>query len=169
MRRLAVSAISLIALIAGLSLHAEAATPAVTLTQECAGTTVISFTVAGLTNPQLPGSTTCAFKLKITTDANEGTVTLTAPAITGSTGSIPAGAFYGNCTATTNPSGIFTSSGTVQLASTPVTCGTIAANTSNKTIDFTVTLYIDETPDATSFPGDPAYVNSNLAVTANAP
>lgn len=167
MRRLAAWMLSVAALAACLTAPAGAAAKINSFTQLCSGN--ISFTVVDISQPLMPGSQSCSFSLDISTNANQGSVTLTAPAITGSTGSIPQGAFHAVCTATTNPGGIFTSSGTVQLSSTAVTCGTISSNQTNQTIVFSVTLYLDDTGDATAFPADPTYKAANLAVTANAP
>ncbi len=81
----------------------------------------------------------------------------------------PKTAFYALCSASSDPSGIFSSNGTVQLSASAVTCATIASNSKNKTVTFSVSLFLDDTADATAFPGDPAYTAANLSVTANAP
>jgi hypothetical protein len=57
----------------------------------------------------------------------------------------------------------------VQLSASAVTCATVASNENNKTVVFSVSLFLDDTADATAFPGDPAYVAANLSVTVNAP
>ena len=170
MRALAVRVLAAILLSTALCGRAQAATPKIhSFTNLCGATTAISFTVTDDTQTRMPGSATCSFSLDITTGPNQGSVTLTAPSITGSTGVIPGNAFWASCSATSDPSAIFTTLGTVQLGSSAVSCATIAANTNNKTVTFVVTLYLDDTPDATAFPGDPAYVSAKLAVTANAP
>lgn len=137
-------------------------------TKLCSGS--IGFTVVDITQSQLPGSASCSFSLDITTTANQGSITVTAPKITGSTGAtIPQTAFYALCSASSDPAGIFSSSGTVQLSANAITCATIASNSKNKTVVFSVSLFLDDTSDATAFPGDPAYVAANLSVTATAP
>ena len=128
----------------------------------------IAFTVPSLANVALPGSQSYAYVLKIRTSALPGSVTITAPLITGTGGNtIPQSAFQAKCTATSDPGAIFTSSGMVRLSASAVTCGTVAAN-SNNTVNFTVTLYLDCTPDASSFTAD-TYANASMSVTANAP
>ncbi len=128
----------------------------------------IAFTVPNLTNVAFPGSQSYAYALSIRTSPVPGSVTVTAPLITGTGGNtIPQSAFQAKCTATSDPGGIFTSSGMVRLSSSAVTCGTVAAN-SNNAINFTVTLYLDCTPDASSFTAD-TYASANMSVTANAP
>jgi hypothetical protein len=128
----------------------------------------IAFTVPDLTNVALPGSQSYAYVLSIRTSPLPGSVTITAPIISGTTGNkIPQAAFQAKCTATSDPGGLFTSSGMVRLSASAVTCGTVAAN-GNNTINFTVTLYLDCTPDASSFTAD-TYTNASMSVTANAP
>jgi hypothetical protein len=128
----------------------------------------IAFTVPDLTNVALPGSQSYAYALSIRTSPLQGSVTITAPIINGTAGNkIPQAAFQAKCTATSDPGGIFTSSGMVRLSASAVTCGTVAAN-SNNAISFTVTLYLDCTPDASSFTAD-TYTNASMSVTANAP
>lgn len=169
MRRLLV-ALFLIVLISGAAFRrADAAAGTIhSFTKLCTGS--ISFSVVDITHSQLPGSASCSFSLDITTSANQGTITVTAPKITGSSGAtIPQNAFYALCSASSDPSGIFSSSGTVQLSASAVTCATIASRTANKTVTFSVSLFLDDTADTTAFPGDPAYVAANLSVTANAP
>jgi len=149
--------------------RADAAAAAIhSFTKLCAGS--ISFSVVDITQSQLPGSQSCSFSLDITTSPNQGSITITAPKITGSTGvTIPQTAFYALCSASSDPSGIFSSSGTVQLSASAVTCATIASKTTNKTVVFSVSLFLDDTSDATAFPADPAYTAANLSVTATAP
>jgi hypothetical protein len=128
----------------------------------------IAFTVPNLTTVALPGSQSYAYTLQIRTSPLQGSVTVTAPLITGTGGNtIPQSAFLAQCTATSDPGALFTSSGMVRLSSSAVTCGTVAAN-GNNTIKFTVTLYLDCTPDASSFTAD-TYANASMSVTANAP
>jgi hypothetical protein len=128
----------------------------------------ITFAVPSLANAALPGSQSYAYALQIRTSPLQGSVTITAPLITGTGGNtIPQSAFQAQCTATSDPGGLFTSSGLVRLSASAVTCGTVAAN-GNNTINFTVTLYLDCTPDASSFTAD-TYANANMSVTANAP
>jgi len=148
---------------------AGAATPTIhSFTKLCSGS--IGYSVVDIAQTRMPGTQSCSFSLDITTTANQGSVTVTAPTIVGSTGAtIPPNAFYALCSASSDPSGIFTSSGTVQLGSSAVTCATIASNEKNKTVVFSVSLFLDDTSDATAFPGDPAYTAANLSVTANAP
>jgi hypothetical protein len=149
--------------------HADAAAGKITtFTKLCSGS--INFTVVDITHSQLPGSQACSFSLEITTSANQGLITIVAPKITGSTGAtIPQTAFYALCSASSDPSGIFSSSGTVQLSSSAVTCATITSKSKNKTVTFSVSLFLDDTADATTFPGDPAYTAANLSITADAP
>jgi hypothetical protein len=126
----------------------------------------IAFTVPDLTNVALPGSQSYAYVLSIRTSPLPGSVT--APIINGTGGNkIPQSAFQAQCTATSDPGGLFTSSGMVRLSASAVTCATVAAN-GNNTINFTVTLYLDCTPDASSFTAD-TYTNASMSVTANAP
>lgn len=169
MRRLLVSLFSIVLISAATFGRADAAAGKInSFTKLCSGS--ISFSVVDITQPQLPGSASCSFTLDVTTSANQGSITLTAPKITGSTGAtIPQNAFYALCSASSDPSGIFSSNGTVQLSASAVTCATIASNSKNKTVTFSVSLFLDDTADATVFPGDPAYTAANLSVTANAP
>lgn len=137
-------------------------------TQLCTGS--ISYSVVDIAQTRMPGSQACTFYLVVTTGANPGSVTVTAPKIVGSTGAtIPQSAFYALCSVVYDPSGIFSSSGTVQLSASAVSCGKIASNQANKTLLFSVSLFLDDTADATSFAGDPAYTSANLSVTATAP
>jgi len=168
-RRLLVSLLTIVLISAATSGRAGAAAATIhSFTKLCSGS--IDFSVVDITQSKLPGTQTCSFSLDITTTANQGSITLTAPKITGSTGAtIPQNAFYALCSASSDPSGIFSSSGTVQLSAGAVTCATIASSSKNKTVVFSVSLFLDDTADATSFPGDPAYVAANLSVTATAP
>ncbi len=128
----------------------------------------IAFTVPNLSSVALAGSQSYAYALSIRTSPLQGSVTITAPLINGTGGnSIPQSAFQAQCTATSDPGGLFTSSGLVRLSASAVTCGTVAAN-GNNTINFDVTLYLDCTPDAASFTAD-TYASANMSVTANAP
>jgi len=128
----------------------------------------IAFTVPNLSNAALPGSQSYAYTLQIRTSPLQGSVTVTAPLITGTGGNtIPQSAFLAQCTATSDPGALFTSSGMVRLSASAVTCATIAAN-GNNTINFNVTLYLDCTPDASSFTAD-TYGTAAASVTANAP
>jgi hypothetical protein len=128
----------------------------------------ISFAVPSLVNPAQPGSQTYNYTLSIRTSPLPGSVTVTAPTITGTAGnSVPKTAFLASCSATSDPGGIFTSSGMVRLSGSAVTCATIAAS-SNNTVHFTLTLYLDDTPDASSFTAD-TYASGTLSITANAP
>ncbi len=128
----------------------------------------IAFVVPSLVNPAQPGSQTYAYALDIRTSALPGSVTVSAPAINGTAGNtVPKTAFLASCTATSDPGGIFSSSGMVRLSTAAVTCGTISAN-ANNTVNFTLTLYLDDTPDASSFSAD-TYASGSLTITANAP
>jgi hypothetical protein len=128
----------------------------------------ITFAVPDLTNSALPGSQSYAYTLSIRTSGLPGSVTITAPLITGTGGNtIPQSAFQAKCTATSDPGALFTSSGMVRLSASAVTCGTVAAN-GNNTIKFDVTLYLDCTPDASAFTAD-TYGSASMSVTANAP
>jgi len=128
----------------------------------------IDFTVPNLSNVALAGNQSYAYALSIRTSPLQGSVTITAPLINGTGGNkISQSAFQAQCTATSDPGGIFTSSGLVRLSASAVTCGTVAAN-SNNSINFNVTLYLDCTPDASSFTAD-TYTNASMSVTANAP
>ncbi len=128
----------------------------------------IVFTVPDLSNVALPGSQSYAYALRIRTSPLQGSVTITAPLINGTASNkISQSAFQAQCTATSDPGGLFTSSGLVRLSASAVTCGTVAAN-GNNTINFNVTLYLDCTPDASSFTAD-TYTNASMSVTANAP
>jgi hypothetical protein len=149
------------------ALPADAATGKITsFTTSSSGN--IAFTVPNLTNAALPGSQPYAYTLQIRTSPLQGSVTITAPLITGTGGNtIPQSAFLAQCTATSDPGALFTSSGMVRLSSSAVTCGTVAAN-GNNTIQFNVTLYLDCTPDASSFTSD-TYAGGTMSVTANAP
>jgi hypothetical protein len=133
------------------------------------GSSLLSFAVSDMTDPSmLPTSGSASFTLFATTSSTAGTITVTAPSITGASGAtIPAGAFTAKCTATTDTAGMFTSSGTVRLASGAVTCGTLAANKTGELI-FTVTLTVDDTGGAHGFPAD-TYASSALKVVANVP
>jgi len=168
-RRLLVSFFTVACLAIATFGRADAAAGKITtFTKLCSGS--INFSVVDITHTQLPGSQSCSFSLEITTSANEGSITLTAPKIIGSTGvTISQNAFYALCSASSDPSGIFSSSGTVQLGANPVTCATIASKQKNQTVTFSVSLFLDDTADATTFPGDPAYAGANLTVTADAP
>ena len=128
----------------------------------------ITFAVPDLANPLLAGSQAYGFSLNFRTSPTPGTIAVTAPAILGTSGnSIAAGAFHALCGATSDPSGLFTSSGTVQLSGSAVTCGTLAANGS-ETLTFNVTLYLDDTTDGTCFTAD-TYTSAPLTVTVNLP
>jgi hypothetical protein len=128
----------------------------------------IAFTVNGLSSPLLAGSQSYGFSLNFRSSPTPGTISVTAPSIVGTGGnSIRAGAFHALCSATSDSSGLFTSSGTVQLSSSAVTCGTIAAN-GQETLAFRVTLYLDDTTDATCFTAD-TYTAASLVVTVNLP
>jgi hypothetical protein len=128
----------------------------------------IAFTVPNLSSVALAGSQSYAYALSIRTSPLQGSVTITAPLINGTAGNkISQSAFQAQCTATSDPGGIFTSSGLVRLSASAVTCGTVAAN-SNNAVNFNVTLYLDCTPDASSFTAD-TYTNASMSVTANAP
>jgi hypothetical protein len=109
------------------------------------------------------------FSLIVQTGSTHGSVTLTAPAINGtSTNKIPAAAFSATCTATSDTNGIFTSLGTVRLSTTPVSCGQLSAFSSG-TVRFVVALYLDETAaSASAFTAD-TYTSGSLSVIANAP
>ncbi len=128
----------------------------------------IAFTVPSLVSAAQPGSQSYAYALSIRTSGLPGSVTVSAPTITGTLGnSVPTSAFQAACSATSDPGGIFTSSGMVRLGAGPVTCATVAAN-ANNTVNFTLTLYLDDTPDASSFTAD-TYASGTLSITANAP
>jgi hypothetical protein len=154
----------------GLGLHplgAAAAAGKIT-TFTTAGSGAIAFVVPSLASAAQPGSKTYAYTLTIRTSPLPGSVTVTAPAINGTAGNtVPKTAFLASCTATSDPGGIFSSSGMVRLGAAAVTCGTVAAN-ANNTVNFTLTLYLDDTPDASSFTAD-TYANGPLSITANAP
>lgn len=129
----------------------------------------ITYTVGGITQPELAGSEAYGFSLIVQTGSTHGSVTLTAPAINGtSTNKIPAAAFSATCTATSDTNGIFTSLGTVRLSTTPVSCGQLSAFSSG-TVRFVVALYLDETAaSASAFTAD-TYTSGSLSVIANAP
>ena len=169
MRRLLVSFFAVAFIAIATFGRADAAAGKITsFTKLCSGS--ISFSVVDITHSQLPGSQSCSFSLEITTSANQGSITITAPTVTGSTGAtIPQTAFYVLCSASSDPSGIFSSSGTVHLSTSAVTCATIASKTKNQTVVFSVSLFLDDTSDASAFPADPAYTAANLSVTATAP
>lgn len=169
MRRLLVSIFAVTFLsIATFGRADAAAGKIIAFTKLCSGS--ISFSVVDITHSQLPGSQSCSFSLEITTSANQGSIAITAPVVTGSSGAIISpSAFYALCTASSDPSGIFSSSGTVRLSSSAVTCATIASQAKKETVTFSVSLFLDDTADSTAFPGDPAYVATSLSVAANAP
>lgn len=129
----------------------------------------IAFAVSDVNAPALAGSQAYGFTLQVQTGFSSGSVTLTAPAITGTAGNaIKHAAFSASCTATSDPGGIFASLGIVRLASTPVSCWQISPFSSN-TVKFNVTLYIDKMAgSADAFSAD-TYTSGSLAVTANAP
>lgn len=161
-----VVAFVLCAVLGTVPLCAQAAGSIISFTQLTAGG--INYTVNGLTNNRLSGSQTIDFSLHIHTTALAGSVTLGAPPVTGTGGnSITKGAWWASCTVVSDPGGLFTSSGIVQLGAGNVTCATIAS-TSNNTVQFAVSLFLDETPDVTSFTSD-TYSSGLLGVTANAP
>ncbi|MGH7716678.1 MAG: hypothetical protein ACREML_11860, partial [Vulcanimicrobiaceae bacterium] len=166
-RRLFVSIFALVLISAVTYARAEAGTIN-SFTTICSGN--ISYDVTDDTHTRLPGSQSCTFSLNVTTDANQGAVTLTAPKIKSTDGAkISQNAFWATCSANSDPSGIFSSIGLVQLGTGAVTCATISSHATNKTVSFSVTLYLDDTPDSSAFPGDPAYASANLKVTASAP
>lgn len=128
----------------------------------------MSFTVPDLTNNRLPASQTVDFQLTALVGTLGGNVTLSAPAITGTAGnSINPGAWYASCVASSDPGGLFTSLGMVQLGLGNVSCGNLNAATLGQ-LQFTISLYLDTTPDSTSFPAD-IYASAPLTVTVNAP
>lgn len=146
---------------------APAGASSVSLSPMSSGT--VSFDVNGVSNSMAAGSQSYSFSLSVTTDTLKGSITLAGPLVLGTLGNyIPIDAFQATCVATHDPSGIFTSSGTVRMSAFPVTCATLAARESNRTVQFSVTLYLDESADAYSFTAD-TYSNGLLVVTANAP
>lgn len=147
-------------------LCAQAAGSIISFSQLTAGG--ISYTVPDLTNSRLAGSQSISFSGHIHTGPLGGSITLGAPPVTGTGGnSISTGAWWASCIATSDPGAMFTSSGIVQLGAGSVTCATLTASTNN-TVQFDVTLYLDTTPSATSFTSD-TYSSALLSVTANAP
>ena len=128
----------------------------------------IDFPVSDLTTPLLAGSQSYSYTMKVRTSASTGYVQLNAPTMTGTAGnSIPFGAFHAVCTAQSDSAGMFGSLGTVQLAASAVNCASLAPSTTS-TITFTVTLYLDDTPDATAFTAD-TYANGTMTLTVNMP
>ncbi|MEA2720057.1 MAG: hypothetical protein QOJ39_1921 [Candidatus Eremiobacteraeota bacterium] len=129
----------------------------------------ITYAVNDISDPQLAGSQSYGFALTASTSSTHGSVTLTAPAIQGtSTNKIPPAAFSAICTATSDTNGIFTSLGLVRLGASAVSCGQLATF-ANGTVRFTVTLYLDDTAaSASAFTAD-TYASSSLTVVANAP
>jgi hypothetical protein len=166
-RRPVVSALAGLAAASALFVAQPARAGSIDLTSLSSGS--IGFTVSTVSNSQAAGSQSFGFSLTVTTGAERGTVTITAPSIVGSQGNLIAtGAFEASCVATNDPSGVFTSSGTVRLSSSAVTCATIASHSSNKRVQFDVTLYLDESSDGEAFSAD-TYHNGVLTVTAAAP
>ncbi|HEX3550309.1 MAG TPA: hypothetical protein VHT53_08040 [Candidatus Elarobacter sp.] len=133
------------------------------------GSSTLTFAVSDMAEPSmLPTSGAASFTLLATTSASTGTVTVQAPTVTGASGdTIAASAFTAKCTATSDSAGMFTSSGTVRLTSSAVTCGTLAANKTGQ-IAFTVTLTLDDTGDVHGFPAD-TFASGSLKVAANVP
>lgn len=164
-----IAAVLFVTLIAGVAAArpADAAGSISSFTKTSSGN--ITFTVADITNTALAGSQSYGFALTVTTSATRGSVTVTAPTITGTSGNtIPAAAFSAVCTETSDPNGVFTTLGLVHLSTAAVSCGQLASNTSG-TVRFTVTLYIDDAAaSASAFTAD-SYTANTLSVIANAP
>lgn len=164
--RWAIALVFFVACIVRNATSASAAGTITSFTKTSAGS--IAFVVPDLSSAAQPGSPAYGFALQVKTTALPGSITIAAPAITGTAGnSISKQAFFASCAATSDPGGIFTSSGMVRLGVAAVQCATIASN-KNNTVNFTVTLYLDDTDDATAFTAD-TYASGTLAVTANAP
>jgi hypothetical protein len=148
--------------------RADAGTGAIIAFQAVAGAGSITFTATSPWSTMLAGSQQYGYLLAATTSPTPGTVTITAPTITGSGGNtIPKTAFSALCSLNNDPQGMFSSIGVVQLGASPVTCGTLAANKTS-TLSFIVTLYLDTTSDANAFAAD-TYTSAALTLTANAP
>ncbi len=130
----------------------------------------ISFTVSNLTSSALSGSQSYSYTLQGTSGSTAGSVTVTAPVITGNDGNtIPAAAFSATCTESVDRYSSFNPSGTVTLGSSPVACATITAS-SYVYVTFTVTLTLNCTAAPYGFPAATPYTNSAaMSVTANLP
>jgi hypothetical protein len=167
--RFARVAAALLALLGNTALPraADAAGAIVSFTKTSTGN--IAFAVSDVDPPALAGSPAYGFSLSIVTVLAAGSVTLTAPRLTGAGGGVIAeSAFSASCTATSDPGAIFSSAGIVRLASTPVKCADIAANATN-TVKFDVMLYLDKMADSPAAFSADVYTNGTLTVTANAP
>lgn len=128
----------------------------------------MTFAVPDLTNNRLPASQTVDFQLTALVGTLGGNVTLSAPPIMGTSGtSISPGAWYASCAASSDPGGVFTTLGMVELGPGNVSCGNLNAVTLGQ-VQFTISLYLDASPDSTSFPAD-IYASAPLTVTVNAP
>jgi len=128
----------------------------------------ISFTVLGFSAAQASAPIVTTYTINFRTSPTPGTIQISAPIINGTAGnSIPQSAFLAKCTRNSDPNGDFTTSGTVRLGATPVTCGTVVAGTSDS-FTFDVAITIDGSADASSFTGD-TYSSGSLIVTANLP
>jgi hypothetical protein len=129
----------------------------------------ITFAVQNIAAPALAGSQAYGFSLTVQTGNLPGSITLTAPTVTGTAGnSIPRAAFSASCVATLDQSAIFTSLGVVRLGASPVSCGTISAQSGGQ-LNFNVTLYIDKMASAAGAFSADTYASGLLSVTANAP
>ncbi|HEY0613378.1 MAG TPA: hypothetical protein VGC96_02010 [Candidatus Elarobacter sp.] len=129
----------------------------------------IAFTVGDVTNTSLAGSQSYGYALQIATGANRGAIVISAPTINGTLGnSIPLSAFSAKCTATSDPSGMFTSLGKVQLGSSAVTCANLTAYGSG-TVKFDVTLYLNAAASSVwAFAAD-TYSSGTVSVGIQAP
>ena len=127
------------------------------------------FTLSGLSPAQASAPVTYGFSLTFRTSPTAGAIiTVTAPTMVGAASTIPATAFLAQCTAVSDLSGAFTSSGNVRLSGSAVTCGTLRTSVS-ETLTFNVTLTLDGSADAfSSIPSD-TYANGTLTVGANLP
>lgn len=131
-------------------------------------TGAINFVVHDISTLQQTGSQSYSFTLDGRTGDLPGTITVTAPSIVGTGGNtIPAGAFSASCTATSDPLGWFSSTGTVRLGTSPVTCANLALRV-QEVLQFQVTVFLDDTPDATAFTAD-TYATGTMSVTVNVP
>ena len=127
----------------------------------------IAFTVNNITTAALAGSQTYSFSLAGTVGSSPGSITITAPTMTGNAGNtIPVTAYTVTCTSTVDTYGSFQSSGAMPLSSSAVTCGTLSSS-SNVNVTFTVLLTLNCTTSALyAFPSAATYTNSNpLTVT----
>jgi hypothetical protein len=133
------------------------------------GSGTVTFAVADMSQSAMPATSGApSYTLIAQTSSSTGSITLTAPTVRGASGAvIPATAFQAKCTETSDNQNMFTTTGLVRLASSPVSCGTLAPNVLGS-VTFTISLYLDDTGDANGFPAD-TYTSGSLSVTANVP